>query len=382
MKKEIRMSNKKKHNRLLLALLAVAAFSCERTQNLLGPNQNQLMTADFASIQQQVLTPSCAVAGCHVQGAVAPDLTAGNAYNNLVGVQSIGSIAPRVQAGSADSSQMFQKMLGGGVRTAGVNFGGQMPPTGILQQSILDSVGAWIDRGALNNGPAVMNASLSQIQNAIIAPNCLGCHGANLQNGAPMSLQNIDSTYANLVNKRSIRSVLTDTLRVVPGDTLNSYFVRLLKGNGNAASRQMPPLAVNNPLPPAQIQMVTSWIANGAPKYATPAPPATLTQIQGVFINNSCAVSGCHLDPIGAGVPFSLTTKDSTYKYLVNKRSLRSVLADSILVVPGNSGLSYLMRQLNGAGNSASPVMPPAGPMLQQNIQQIQSWIDAGALNN
>lgn len=228
-----------------------------------GPNA---LRANFASIQTNILRTSCAVGGCHVQGGGAPmSLEAGLAYNNLVGVTSTGySPRLRVVAGDPDNSVMYQKIIGAG------GVGGKMPPGESLTQAQMDTIRAWILKGAKNDSlPPVNSAStLSQIQVQILNQNCTGCHigPAPRPNNAPFSLENVDSTFANLVNTRTLRNNKSDSLRVVPFRSDLSYLIRLLQGNGEPPTPQMPPLATQNKLNNGQIQQIQSWIDSGAPK--------------------------------------------------------------------------------------------------------------------
>lgn len=255
--------------RLLFALVFVFGQACERPQDILGPGGNNNgplpLAANFASIQSNILTPSCALSGCHVQGGVQPSLQAGRAYNNLVGATS-NSYAPRLRVvpGDPDNSVFYLKIIGS---SNGV--GGQMPPTGMLSPAQMDTIRAWILRGAQNDGPTSGDAAtLGQLQAVIINQNCTGCHvgAAPRPNNAPFSLENVDSTYANLVNRRSLRNSKADSIRVVPGRSDLSYLIRLLQGNGEPPTPQMPPLATQNRLSPAQIQMIQAWIDAGARK--------------------------------------------------------------------------------------------------------------------
>ncbi len=251
---------------LLLTTGLILVLACARTQNSMGPDNNNNgplpLGANFASIQSNILTPNCAVSGCHVQGGGLPSFESGLAYNNLVGAVTNG-YAPnlRVSANNLAGSVMYQKITGGN------GFGGAMPPGGSLTQSQMDTVRAWILLGAKNDAPAAgAGTTLTQLQATIFTPNCTGCHteATPRPNGAPFSLQNANSTYANLVNARTLRSLKADSIRVVPGRSDLSYLLRLVQGNGDAPTPQMPPLATGNNLTSMQILNIQSWIDAGA----------------------------------------------------------------------------------------------------------------------
>lgn len=99
----------------------------------------------FADIQTQVFDVSCALSGCH--GSNSPqanlNLTSGNSYDNLVNVQGFFYTAyKRVEPGNSSNSLIIKALRGDGLL---------MPPTGGINNDVIDSIAAWIDRGAINN---------------------------------------------------------------------------------------------------------------------------------------------------------------------------------------------------------------------------------------
>ncbi len=115
------------------------------TPVVLGPTLPQ--------IQAVVFGPTCAVGGCHTGGgAMLPgvmDLSSEQAsYDNLVNVPALqvgGGAAFRVLPGDPDNSYLIQKLEGDQM------IGNQMPPSGPLQQSVIDEIRLWISNGALRN---------------------------------------------------------------------------------------------------------------------------------------------------------------------------------------------------------------------------------------
>jgi cytochrome c5 len=124
----------------------------------------------FTDIQSQVFTPQCS--GCHLGSTPAGNLNlgAGNAYAQLVGVDScVRPAMKRVQAGSANDSFLFRKIQGNHTGLSGCNVapcnpfsgcsggcGSQMPyssscvsssPVSAAQQTLIQS---WISAGAPN----------------------------------------------------------------------------------------------------------------------------------------------------------------------------------------------------------------------------------------
>lgn len=103
------------------------------------------MKASFKEIQDQVLTPSCATSGCHGGAfATSPNLEAGQAYSNIVGMNNNAGHMNHIHPGNSSTSYLYKKLLGDG--TTLMPLGGQK-----LNKAILDSIKAWIDNGAVNN---------------------------------------------------------------------------------------------------------------------------------------------------------------------------------------------------------------------------------------
>lgn len=124
-------------------LAAAVVTGCEHADPLGGGE----VTPTFSSIQQNIFNTSCALSNCHL-GAGAQsqlDLSAGNAYADLVGVSSVevpGLL--RVDPGNADDSYLVRKIEGGpGIVGARMPFG-RSPLSSEQIQSIRD----WIDAGA------------------------------------------------------------------------------------------------------------------------------------------------------------------------------------------------------------------------------------------
>ena len=93
-------------------------------------------------------------------------------------------------------------------------------------------------------------ARWSFISAAIIEPGCatVNCHSAiTARAGVDLHARGIG--YYTLV----------DELYVIPGDPQESALLSLLNAQG---TRRMPPDA---PLPPADIELISAWIAAGAP---------------------------------------------------------------------------------------------------------------------
>ncbi len=107
-------------------------------------------TATFSFIQERILTPSCATSGCH-NGVTFPTLSAGVAYDNVVDQPSSAGI-PQVKPGAPLESFLYIKILGE-TDDGPTLIGSRMPRGGTpITQGLIDSMAAWIERGAQNDG--------------------------------------------------------------------------------------------------------------------------------------------------------------------------------------------------------------------------------------
>ena len=120
--------------------------ACE--SNIQGPEDlrppvNKPIRATFSSIQNELLSPTCALSGCH-GGVQDPNLSTGKSFGNIVNVASIENQSLlRVKPFDSNNSLLVRKLRGQNTSV--------MPPAGQLSAAVIDSVAAWIDRGALNN---------------------------------------------------------------------------------------------------------------------------------------------------------------------------------------------------------------------------------------
>jgi uncharacterized protein (TIGR03118 family) len=122
----------------------------------------------------------------------------------------------------------------------------------------------------------------------------------------------------------------------------------------------------------------SSAVANITVQNTTPA--TTLTTIQANVFGPIC--SGCH-SGVGTTLPGSqnLTTKAASFAALVG---VASTEVPTIERVKANDATnSYLIQKLEGAPGIVGSQMPKGGtPLDQATIDQIKSWINAGAQNN
>jgi hypothetical protein len=102
-----------------------------------GITDTNMMAAKFSAIQENIFNKRCTE--CHFGSMPSGglDLSEGKAYSELI---SSGLVMP----GNSGASILFQRLS-----SSNPDF--RMPPTGRLEQVLVDSVAAWIDNGALNN---------------------------------------------------------------------------------------------------------------------------------------------------------------------------------------------------------------------------------------
>ncbi|MGH9886163.1 MAG: hypothetical protein ACREBE_11575, partial [bacterium] len=131
-----------------------------------GPGENgSEPSASFARIQASVLTPSCAVSGCHVSASAASSgnlvLTSDVAYDNLVAAVPANLAAQRdglkrVDPSRPDNSLLFQKVVLALNASHSGEYGNVMPVgSSALSQGQVDFIKRWIEAGAPRSGDVV-----------------------------------------------------------------------------------------------------------------------------------------------------------------------------------------------------------------------------------
>jgi hypothetical protein len=124
---------------IVLAVIGMLVLTgCSKTTTLVltPPVSQDTTTISFATDIQPIFTSSCALSGCHVAGAKAPNLSNGVAYLSL---QNGGYVV----AFDPDNSQLMLWLTG--KKTPGMPLGNSPDPV------INAKVSAWISQGALNN---------------------------------------------------------------------------------------------------------------------------------------------------------------------------------------------------------------------------------------
>lgn len=151
----IRLLSGRKHGGILLhrfisifvCLIFVATGCADKIVSECENNSpDNIVKANFSEIQSKIITPTCATTGCHTGPSPTGDLdlSAGKAFANLVNIKS-GEDPQflRVSPGKSSESFIIHKL--NGLDTS------VMPPSGKLDQALIDSIAVWIDRGALND---------------------------------------------------------------------------------------------------------------------------------------------------------------------------------------------------------------------------------------
>jgi uncharacterized protein (TIGR03118 family) len=122
--------------------------------------------------------------------------------------------------------------------------------------------------------------------------------------------------------------------------------------------------------------VVSVIVSNTAP----PPPSVTLAQLQTSIFTPRC--SGCHTGN-GTSLPGSmnLTTAAATFASLVGVASIENPQLKR--VAPNDPANSYIIHKLTGTDIGTTARMPFGGPFLDQaTIDQVSSWISAGAQND
>ena len=122
--------------------------------------------------------------------------------------------------------------------------------------------------------------------------------------------------------------------------------------------------------------IVSVIVSNTAPAPAT----VTLAQLQTSVFTPRC--SGCHTGN-GTSLPGSmnLTSAAATFASLVGVASIENPQLKR--VAPNDATNSYLIHKLTGTDIGTTARMPFGGPFLDQaTIDQVSSWISAGAQND
>jgi hypothetical protein len=172
-----------------IILLGILSIGCSKDSNDPGATNTPQTSAvsSFDLLQDKLLTPSCASAGCHLSNKDASFaqhglvLAKGSSYANLVGVASLNSVAVknsliRVRKYASGESFFYHKLNWDLSHHGLANYGAPMPLGGKpISKGQLAFVQKWIDAGAPSTG-VVADASLlddttpSYVEDVAFAP--------------------------------------------------------------------------------------------------------------------------------------------------------------------------------------------------------------------
>ena len=105
-----------------------------------------------------------------------------------------------------------------------------------------------------------LQPTFSSINQQVFLGICDNCHNANGAAFAGGLRLDAGQAYNQLVNVPS--SVKPGAVRVIPGNASDSYLIHKLEGRSDISGSRMPLNAA--PLPQADIDVIRTWIAQGA----------------------------------------------------------------------------------------------------------------------
>ena len=139
------------------------------------------------------------------------------------------------------------------------------------------------------------------------------------------------------------------------------------------------PSAFHRPWLTLLLMLVAAGCAGEGAGGSASSGSASLADIQQQIFTPSCAFFGCH-DAVGTGAGLSLSSVAASYAGLLNTAS--TLCPGRTLVVAADPDASYLLDKVGASTDRCGDQMPPIGllPSLSdQQLEQIRSWIEAGA---
>lgn len=234
--------------------------------------------------------------------------------------------------------------------------------------------------------PGAPAGTFSEVQQQIFDRSCTAaaCHNSSTRSGN-LSLASGES-YDNLVGVDPDNGAAraAGLLRVAPGDVDRSFILRKLTGNLEPTEGSAMPLGAAM-LDDESIQMITAWIAAGAPRDpetgAGDAP--RIAEVQETVFDRRCTSGACHSSANRAG-GLSLAAGESRAALVdVEPDNPSARGAGFVRVKPGAADESFLIAKLTGdlaAGEGS--MMPLGAPALADDeLDLIRRWIQAGALD-
>jgi len=316
----------------------------------------------------------------------------------LVGVASTQDAGTqRVNPTNPNISYLIQKLEGAGVS------GQQMPPSGALDQSDIDTIRQWISAGATDDravastpirvsslsvtpgstisvAPAQIIAGFDREPDAsTVIPTTFILEASN-NDGIFDNNNDIAITAASItVPSANTQSAVFDLTGVVLAD--DTYRVRLL-GSGASVILDMDGNALDGEYSGAFPSGNNAAGGNFVVQFTIATPVVvgpTLNEIQAAVFTPTCATSTCHSNGNQAA-GLALGDADTSYAELVGEFSGQNGQGAVMLVAPTNPDASYLIRKLEGTAGITGGRMPPGAALSQPDIDQIRQWITDGAV--
>ena len=280
-----------------------------------------------------VFQSSCAISGCHDR----PGGESNYVFNSYSGI--IQAIEP----GSPEKSPAYTSLSS----IWGENF---MPPDQPLSKENRTIIRLWIQQGARNTS---CPDSIPPDDSVYVNPRA--CFGRDIfpfiQSNCATSGCHDDITAEEGYSFTSYQGILE---AVSPGNPGNSKLYESITSNETEDKMPPPP---RDPLPGAVIDSIYSWISYGAPdedcgEVCDTTSVVNYADVIWPLISKNCL--GCH-----SGTSPSGNTLLETYSDIASLAS--------------SGKLSGVLR-----GRGQNVQMPPAGPLPECKIRQVEIWIDNG----
>lgn len=207
----------------LICMLNVLLYNCKKEEPI---NNEQTSISSFTLIQNRILTPSCAISGCHLSTADNTFkehklvLEKSVSYENLFNVKATNLNAQAdmillIKPYKSDSSLLYHKLIWNAAHHTGKSYGAPMPLGNVaLYDGQIEYIRRWIEAGAQKVGLVVTDTALlnnKTISNKLIDSDFIQMKSPN-EEGVPGFQLTVDKF-------------------MVPANFEREIFVRKLVGN-------------------------------------------------------------------------------------------------------------------------------------------------------
>lgn len=129
---------------LIISLISCSESIVESTPSIVDNIEQGNVAPKFSEIQNEIFNKSCALSGCHVSGAVSPDLS-GNSHSRIVSKSSSTGMN-FIEPDKPNDSYLLLKIIGTNIN------GSRMPlNSSPLSQEQVGAITEWINNGAQND---------------------------------------------------------------------------------------------------------------------------------------------------------------------------------------------------------------------------------------